>query len=749
MDENNLANESQNENVNKDTSASGPNRSRNVILAIISVAVFLIICIALVWFIVRNRPQDETSPEPTATIEVQSAEDTLWDEIQGRGRLIVGTAANYPPFEYYNDSFELDGLDIAIIQQIGRRLNLDVEFRDMAFDGLVNALQVEQIDLAISAITVTKERAGFVDFSNVYYASADAVVADKNSSITRISSLEETAGLSIGVESGTIYDNWAQTSLVEGGIIPANNVRQYNQIEDAIEDLTVGQIDLVALDLQPAKLLEEGGDVKIVAEGFTPQQLAMAVPKGSRTFLSEVNRVLFDMQNDGTLRKLSVEYVGLPEDALLPLPEPLPTVEPPLAPPPGGCIDSSEFVEDLSHAHGEFEDIPVLSAGETFQKGWRMRNSGTCTWGREYALIPVDGNDPAARMGGLPIPVEGRVEPGQTYDFWADLVAPLETGTYVQYWSMRNNQSGLIFGDRVSVAIEVVAVATPTPQPTQTPVPGITFFANPNLIQQGQCSQLIWKTEDVQAVYLYELGDDWRNHQVPQTSTLTVCPQSTLTYELRVVQNDNSVIVRQVTVSVVPNTTVPQITRFTVDPPNQIALGQCVTVQWIVEGQVNTVNIFRNNSVIWANAPVSSAMQDCPTSTGQQIYSIQATGSGGTSQAQWVLNVVDSSVPVPTSTPTPIPGTPTPSFEPVIYYFNTTPDRIRVNQCVTLSWSVGGNATKVSLLRNSVTVQTNLSFNSSINDCSNSAIGTVIYMLMAQSDFNQTTTQQRPVDVLP
>jgi len=748
MDENNQENESHEANDNENAPKSSSTRSGTVILAIISVAIFLILCIALVLYIVRNRSAEE-APEPTATAEIQPPEDAVWDEIQNRGSLIVGIATNYPPFEYYDDTFQLEGLDIAIIQEIGRRLNLEVEFRDMAFDGLFNALQVDQIDLAISAITVTRERAGFIDFSNVYYVSSDAVLANADSAITSISNVEEMAGLRIGVETGTIYDNWAQTSLVEAGIIPENNVHQYEQIEVAIEDLAAGNIDLVALDLQPAKVEEEGGEVQIVAEGFTPQQLAMAVPKGARSFLSEINRVLFDMQNDGTLNELTVEYIGLPEDALLPLPDPLPTVEPPLAPPTGGCIDSAEFVEDLNYSHSEYEDIPVLFAGEPFQKGWRMRNSGTCTWGSGYALIPVDGNDPASRMGGVPVPVEDQVEPGQTYDFWADLVAPVETGTYVHYWSMRANQSGLIFGDRVSVAIEVVAVPTPTPQPTQTPVPGITFFANPTTVQQGRCSQLIWRTDNVQAVYLYEQGADWSSNAVQESGTLTVCPQSTLTYEMRVLLTDNSVILRQVTVYVVPNTSVPQITRFTVDPPNQIALGQCVTVQWIVEGQVNTVNIFRNNSVIWANAPASSAMQDCPTSTGQQIYSIQATGTGGTSQAQWVLNVVDSSVPVPTSTPTAIPGTPTPSSEPVIYYFNTSPNRVQVNNCVTLSWSVGGNASVVSLLKNNTTLQDNLPFSSSWSDCNNQAFGTVIYMLLARSSSNQTTTQQRPVDVVP
>jgi ABC-type transport system involved in cytochrome c biogenesis ATPase subunit len=86
---------------------------------------------------------------------------------------------------------------------------------------------------------------------------------------------------------------------------------------------------------------------------------------------------------------------------------------------------------------------------------------------------------------------------------------------------------------------------------------------------------------------------------------------------------------------------------------------------------------------------------------------------------------------------------------PVIYYFTVSPQEIRTNQCVTLSWSVGGNATRVSILKNSVTVQENLAFHSSWNDCSNSNVGTVIYILTAASDFNQTDAEQRPVNVLP
>ncbi len=755
-DDNDTSNSSVDESPDENNSGNGDgenvsNRSSSsrgiFIWMIVAVAVLVVLVVTFIILFILNRTEDEQVEIPV--FATMPAEDAVWQEIQSRGRLIVGTAADYPPFEYYDQNFQLDGLDIALIEEIGQRLGLDVELRDMAFDGLGNAIMVNQIDIAISAISATKERQQYVDFSNVYFVSRDAVLANADSPINEIASAEEVAGLKVGVERGTVYDNFVQTSLVESGLMPPENAHAYLRIDDALDDLVNGRIDLVALDLQPAQLAESQGGVKIVAEGLTPQQFAIALPKGAIGLRDQLNRVLFDMQNDGSLRQLTADYIGVTEEAIPPLPEPLPTSDSPPALPPGGCIDSAQFEAHLNYDHQDFEGIPQLNPGETFQKGWQISNTGTCTWNQGYALIPVGGNNPAARMGGLPVVVETEVPEGQSYDFTADLIAPIEPGTYVQYWSMRNNQSGLLFGDRVSVAVEIVAAATPTPLPTQTPVPGIRFSVDPEIIEQGQCSTLTWAVENVQSAYLYEQGEDWQQNGVPDRGSLAVCPLTTSTYELRVVLNDGSVEIRQATIYVIPNPAVPQITRFTVDPSDQIALGQCVTVQWLVEGAVNTVNIFRNNVVIWPNAPISSALQDCPPSSGQQIYIIEVTGPGGTSQGQWPINVVGSGTPVPTSTPTVAPQTPTPGYEPVIYFFLVTPAQIRVDQCVTLSWSVGGNTSRVSIIKNSVTVQENLAFNSSWNDCGNSNVGTAIYSIVASSPFNQTVTQQQTINILP
>jgi ABC-type amino acid transport substrate-binding protein len=120
-------------------------------------------------------------PKPVGTmvptVERPGAADDSWRKVQQAGVLRVGTSADYPPFEYDNDEFQLDGFDIALIQAIGQQLGLKVELNDFAFDGLPTAVAIDQLDVAIGALSVTPARQAIADFSNVYYASDDAVLS--------------------------------------------------------------------------------------------------------------------------------------------------------------------------------------------------------------------------------------------------------------------------------------------------------------------------------------------------------------------------------------------------------------------------------------------------------------------------------------------------------------------------------------------------------------------------------------------
>ena len=84
---------------------------------------YLIAILLLVLVLAGCAPETPTPAPATPTLAVQ---DDSWQKVQQAGVLRVGTTGDYPPFEYYNENLQLDGFDIALIQQIGEKLGLKV-----------------------------------------------------------------------------------------------------------------------------------------------------------------------------------------------------------------------------------------------------------------------------------------------------------------------------------------------------------------------------------------------------------------------------------------------------------------------------------------------------------------------------------------------------------------------------------------------------------------------------------------------
>ena len=108
----------------------------------------------------------------------------------------------------------------------------------------------------------------------------------------------------------------------------------------------------------------------------------------------------------------------------------------------------------------------------------------------------------------------------------------------------------------IEVAPPVVIVPTaapsptPPPAPTATPVAEISFTADSTNINQGECTTLRWSVQNIQAVWVYPLGERYQSFPRTGQGSEQVCPMTTTTYEMRVLQRDGSVIFRQVTVNV-------------------------------------------------------------------------------------------------------------------------------------------------------------------------------------------------------
>jgi polar amino acid transport system substrate-binding protein len=708
-----------------------------VIVALLALIALAACAIAIVVIVQPGaRPEPTAIAGPTSTGAPGPAVDQSWEKIRAAGKIVVGTAADYAPFEYYTSDARIDGFDIALMDEIGRRLGIQVEYRDFAFDGLGSALELGQIDAAIAAVSVTPERESFVDFSNVYFVGQDSVLASDASPITSISAPGDLAQLRIAAQRSTVYDDWLNTNLVATGQLPADNLLVYQKADDAVRDLREGRVDLVMLDAQPAQNYQAQGGVKVVGGGLNLQRYAIALPKGATSLKAQIDGALNQLQNEGVVANLARQYLGV--DHILPTPTPGPTpvsTSTPAPPPP--CLDGLALVQHLNHDDQNMASPPLLNPGQPFAKGWRVQNSGTCTWDSSYQLVYGGGNDPAARMNGQPVPILGLVAPGATYDIEVNLVAPLKPGVYQAFWQMENgwNQA---FGERLPVGIRVPAPPKPTPYPTQTPVPGINFGVDRTNIVAGECVVFSWNVQNVQAVYFYAEGEDWQNNGVAGQGSQTECPPHTMTYHLRVVMRDGSVETRQITVDVEQDTQAPVIERFTVDPHDQVTLGQCVQVRWKVTGDVSSVRLSSNGSSLWDGAPVQGQMQDCPTSIGNVAYGIEASGPGGTSQGQQTVYVVGEA----TATPAPPP----PPNDPVIQAFSASPEQIPVGACVTLKWRTGGGTSWVNIFRGDDTVWENAPLQGSVQDCPD-APGTINYRLIAYNPQDKRVHEDRAVTV--
>ena len=182
-----------------------------------------------------NAPQPTPTPQPA---------ETSWQNVQSAGKLIVGISPDYPPFEFFDGQYQYDGFDIALIKEVANQLGLPVEFMPFAFDGLLTTVQLDQVDVAISAISVTPERDALVDFSNIYYATTDAILVRSDSTLTA-DTPDLLVNTRLGVQQGSVYQGYAQTKLVDTGKMPQMNLLVYQDISQAVTDLKESRIEAV------------------------------------------------------------------------------------------------------------------------------------------------------------------------------------------------------------------------------------------------------------------------------------------------------------------------------------------------------------------------------------------------------------------------------------------------------------------------------------------------------------------------
>jgi cystine transport system substrate-binding protein len=103
------------------------------------------------------------------SVQTPKTEGDLYDQVKKRGTLIVGTEGTYKPFSYHDEKTnELTGFDVEVAKEIGKRLGVKVEFKEIPWDGMLTSLQTRKIDMVANQVGIKPERKEKFDFSQPY-----------------------------------------------------------------------------------------------------------------------------------------------------------------------------------------------------------------------------------------------------------------------------------------------------------------------------------------------------------------------------------------------------------------------------------------------------------------------------------------------------------------------------------------------------------------------------------------------------
>ena len=230
--------------------------------------------------------------------------------IKDAGVLVVGTSADYPPYEFHTEIDGQDtivGFDIAIAQYFADSLGVKLKVVDMAFDSLLISLSKGDFDLVMAGLTPSEERKKAVDFTDVFFSNKQIVIIRKDDD-----ALYNTTGDLAGKKGG------AQTGTVQmelgANVVGADNVVGLTKFQDLIMELKSGKIDAVFTNSMTAAAYVSGNpdlEIKDIGIDYEETGFAGGVQKGNEDLVEYLNGAIAEMQEKGLIDQYVAEAQAL------------------------------------------------------------------------------------------------------------------------------------------------------------------------------------------------------------------------------------------------------------------------------------------------------------------------------------------------------------------------------------------------------------------------------------------------------
>lgn len=241
--------------------------------------------------------------DPAADVAVPDWINSLSDEgiaaakaIIANGKLVLGTSADYAPFEFHteiNGTDTIVGFDISIAQYMAEQLGVELEIVDMSFDNLLISLNKGDFDIVLAAMSSNEERAKAVDFSNEYYLSNNVILVQKQNA-DKYTTKESLQGVSVAAQKGTVCETRAKELAGESSVV------SLVKVQDMVSELLSGKVEAVLLDKPVASgyvIMQDS--LEMVDIGLVVEEgMSVAMKKDSAGLTELVNCMLSQLTEE-------------------------------------------------------------------------------------------------------------------------------------------------------------------------------------------------------------------------------------------------------------------------------------------------------------------------------------------------------------------------------------------------------------------------------------------------------------------
>lgn len=237
----------------------------------------------------------------TGSSSASGSADNQLEAIKAAGVLNVATSADFAPFEFHaliDGKDTIVGADIDMVNEIADRLGVEVNILDLDFNAVLTALQQGKADIAVSGISATDERKQTFDFTDNYFTPEQKLVVNKNNE-SAFDSIESLSGKKVGAQKGSIQEMIVQDQLADSQLV------SIAKVPNLVNELKQGSIDCLVLESAVAESYVAQNDDLVITdvalEASEGDSYAIALPKGSTELQEELNSILKELIEDGTI----------------------------------------------------------------------------------------------------------------------------------------------------------------------------------------------------------------------------------------------------------------------------------------------------------------------------------------------------------------------------------------------------------------------------------------------------------------